>query len=229
MSSDDKIKFWSLPISSNSATIRSFMSVTGIEFEEENAWGHTRTPEYIAKFPNNCAPAIEHGDVMLTESASILRYLTKAFPDKAGKYYSSDNNGKAAKIDMLMDMVNTGVCTMIPKAIYPTLSFPLFPGDVGAIDELKEKYTEVAAKAAQDALLEYLNSKVVHIFLKDTKFLLSDEPSIADFRFAPMLSQIKCSYFDLPERLVEYEAAMKELPGYADAVKPSDDYCAPHW
>jgi glutathione S-transferase len=228
MSSADKIKFWAFPISAVSATVRSFMSVTGIEFEEENALGHTRTPEYITKFPNNCAPAIEHGDVTLTESASILRYLTKAFPDKAGKYYSS-NILKAAKIDMLMDMVNTGVCTMIPKAIYPTLSFPLYPGDVGAIDELKEKYTEVAAKAAQDALLEYLNSKVVNIFLKDTKFLLSEEPTIADFRFAPMLSPIKCSYFALPERLVEYEAAMKELPRYADAVKPVDDYCSTHW
>jgi glutathione S-transferase len=232
MSSNDdnnKIKFWSLPISSNSATVRSFMALTGIDFEEENAWGKTRTPEYIAKFPNNCAPAIEHGDVMVTESATILRYLTKAFPDQAGQYYPSEDIAKAAKVDMMMDMVNTGVCTLIPKSIYPTLSFPVYPGDVGSIEEIKEKYTEVAAKAAQDALLEYLNAKVVNIFLKDTKFLSSDEPTIADFRFAPMLSQIKCCDFILPERLVEYENAMKELPGFADAIKPSDDFCSPHW
>jgi glutathione S-transferase len=229
MSSSDKIKFWSLPPSSNSAVVRSFMAVTGIDFEEENAWGQTRTPEYIAKFPNNCAPAIEHGDVNLTESATILRYLARSFPDQAGKYYPFDDVVKAAKVDMVCDMINTGVCTMLPKAIYPTLSFPVYPGDVGSIDDIKEKYTEIAAKAAQDALLEYLESKVVGIFLKDTKFLLSDEPTIADFRFAPMLSQIKCSHFALPERLVEYETAMKEIPGYADAIKPAEDFCSPHW
>jgi glutathione S-transferase len=228
-SNTEKIKYWSIPPSSNSSTVRSLMAVAGIDFDEVNAWGHTRTPEYIAKFPNNCAPAIEHGDVTLTESATILRYLTKAFPDQAGKYYPTDDIGKAAKVDMIMDMVNTGICPLMPKAVYPTLSFPLYPGDVGAIDELKEEYTKVAAKAAQDALLEYLNAKVVNIFLKDTKFLLSDEPTIADFRFAPMLSQIKCSDFVLPERLVEYQAAMKELPGYADAVKPDEDYCSAHW
>ncbi|KAG7337492.1 glutathione S-transferase, N-terminal domain containing protein [Nitzschia inconspicua] len=231
MSSDDTvtIKLWSLPPSSNSGVIRSFLAVTGIPFEEDNAWGKTRTPEYIAKFPNHCAPAIEHGDVSVTETATILRYLARAFPDKAGKYYPYDDVVQAAKVDMICDMINTGMCTYLPKAIYPTLSFPVYPGDVGAIDELKEKYTDVAAKAAQEALFEYLNNKVVGIFLKDTKFLLSDEPTIADFRFAPMLSQIKCSSLDLPERLVEYEAAMKELPGYADAVKPAEDYCSPFW
>ena len=49
--------------------VRSFLEVTGIPFKEENAWGKTRTAEYIAKFPTNLAPAIEHGSVCLAENA----------------------------------------------------------------------------------------------------------------------------------------------------------------
>jgi glutathione S-transferase len=224
---NNKIKFWGLPISSNSAVVRSFLLTTGIDFEEVNAWGHTRTPEYVAKFPNNCAPAIEHGDVCLAESASILRYLARAFPDKAGRYYPEDP-GSAGKVDMVCDMINTGVCGYLPKAVYPTLSFPVYPGDVGAIDELKDQYTDVAAKAAQEALMEYLTNKVVGILLKDSKFLCGNEPTIADFRFAPMISQIKIAG-KLPAELEEYEKAMMDLPGYAEGTKPADDYNSPHW
>jgi glutathione S-transferase len=223
---DAKITYWALPPSANSATVRSFMAVSGIAFEEENAWGKTRTPEYIAKFPNNCAPAIEHGDACVTESATILRYLTRVFPDQAGKYYPS-GAVEAAKVDMVMDMVNTGVCSFIPKAIYPTLGFPSYAGDVAAMEGLKD-HIPASQEAAQGALKEYLESKVAGILLKDTKFLLSDEPTIADFRFAPMLSQIKCGV-KLPDVIVKYEEAMKELPGYTDALKPSDDFCSPHW
>ena len=224
---DGKIKLSALPPSANSACVRSFLAVTGIEFAEENVWGQTRTPEYIAKFPSNLAPGIEHGDVCVSEGAAILRYLTKAFPEQAGKYYPSDDPKKCALIDMIMDMVNTGVCGLIPKAIYPTLGFPCYAGDVATLADLKE-HVPASQKAAADALNEYMVDKVAGILLKDTKFLLSDEPTIADFKFAPMLAQIKVA-IKLPEELVKYEEAMKELPGYADAIKPSDDCCKAQW
>ena len=86
MSDDKKIIFWALPPSSNSAVTRCFMDVNNIEYEEKNAWGVTRTPEFIAKFPNNTAPSIEHGEVYVTETLTILRYLSRVYP-QAKKYY----------------------------------------------------------------------------------------------------------------------------------------------
>jgi glutathione S-transferase len=64
--------------------------------------------------------------------------------------------------------------------------------------------------------------------LKESKFLCGDSPTIADFRFAPLISQLKVG-FKIPAKLEEYEKAMMELPGYADGVKPADDYNSQYW
>ncbi|CAB9500387.1 glutathione Stransferase [Seminavis robusta] len=226
--SEDKVILWTLPPSSNSAVIRTFLLAAEIPFEEKNAWGQTRTPEYIAKFPNNCAPAVEHGDFSVCETAASMRYLAKAFPDKAGKFYPSDNAQKAAKIDMVCDMINTGICNLIPKAAYPTLGFPLYAGDVAAMDESKE-HTKASQKAAADAIKEYLENKVVGILLDKTKFLMSDTPTIADFRFAPMLSQIKVT-MELPDGIADYLERMEaDVPGFADGNKPANEYNSKFW
>ena len=65
----DEIILWAIEISGNSSAIRSFLRVSGIPYKEVNAWGKTRTDEYISKFPTNLAPAIEHGSVCLSENA----------------------------------------------------------------------------------------------------------------------------------------------------------------
>jgi glutathione S-transferase len=222
----EDIVFWGLPPSSNSAVVRSFLLASGISFKESNAWGQTRTPEYIAKFPNNAAPSLENGDVYVTESVTVMRYLCRAFPEKAGKFYSDDAK-QAAKIDMVCDMINTGICGLIPKAIYPTLGFPAYPGDVAAMDDTKE-FTAKSQKEAADAIETALNDKYVGIFLANTKYLLSDTPTMADFRFAPMLSQIKVAV-KLPAKIEEYLEAMNAIDGFAEGMKPSDEFCAPHW
>jgi glutathione S-transferase len=225
--SDDKVILWAMPPSSNSGVLRAFLLASEIPFEETNAWGQTRTPEYIAKFPNNCAPAIEHGEFTVAESVTCMRYLAKAFPDKAGKFYPADDIKKAATIDMVCDMINTGLCIMIPKAVYPTLGFPSYAGDVASMECTKE-HTALCQKEAAAALLDYINSKVVGIMLAKTKYLLSDTPTIADFRLAPMLSQIKCA-FSMPPKMEEYLAAMAEVPGYTEGMKPADEYNSQFW
>jgi len=222
----EEVILYSLPPSANSGVIRTLLLAAGISFKEENAWGKTRTPEFIAKFPNNCCPALEHGDFTVAECSAILRYICRAFPDKAGKYYSDDIQ-KAAKIDMMLDMINTGVCALICKACYPALSFPPAAGDVAALDETKE-HTDKAVEAAGKALKEYLDGKMEGIFLAKTKYLGSDTPTIADFRFAPMLSQIKVN-FALSERMEEYLKAMDEIPGFSEGRKPYDEFNSKHW
>jgi len=194
--------------------------------QEENAWGKTRTPEYIAKFPTNLAPSIEHGSVYVTEGGAILRYLACAFPDKAGSAYPEDAQTRA-NVDMLVDYTNTGICSLIPKSVYATFGFPGNPGDVMSLDETKE-FSDVAKEACGKAIYETLESKYGEIFLKDTKFLLSDSPTIADFRFAPMLNFIKVAT-KLPDRIVEYEKAMNELPGYTEACAGVVEFASPSW
>ena len=116
---------------------------------------------------------------------------------------------------------------MIPKACYPTLQFPAGPGDVASMEETKE-HTAKSQEEAGAALKDYLESKIIGIFLANNKYLGSDTPTIADFRFAPMLSQAKVN-FPLPERLEEYLKAMDEIPGFSEGRKPYDEYNSQHW
>lgn len=65
------VTFHALPPSANSACTRCVLKCAGIEHEEVNAYGQTRTPEYIAKFITNLAPAIEHDGACVSETNAI--------------------------------------------------------------------------------------------------------------------------------------------------------------
>jgi len=222
--SKDEIILWAIEISGNSSAIRSFLRVTGIPYKEVNAWGKTRTEEYISKFPTNLAPAIEHGSICLSENAAMMRYLCRAFPQKAGIYYPSD---KWNEIDMLLDYMGSGILDLLPKAVYPTLGFPAYPGDVAAMESTKS-FTEEAAKAAGAAMLKQLEDKYAGIFLAKTKFLLSNTPTIADFRFAPMINFFKVGS-KVPPRIQTYYDEMEKLPGFTEACRPVVAFTSKHW
>ena len=222
----NEIVFWALPPSPNSGVIRTFLNAAGISYKEENGWGKTRTPEFIAKFPNNCCPAIEHGDVNVCESVTIMRYLCKVMPDKAGKFYPEDPI-VASKVDMICDFTNSSFAKMMPVAVYAKIGYATYAGDVASMESTKE-HAEEASKACCDALLEMLEAKYAGIFLRDTKFLMSDTPTIADYRFAPLLSQAKIG-MKLPERIETYLSVMMALEGYEDGIKAVDDHNKPHW
>ena len=229
MSEEGKVIFWSLPPSANSSVIRCFMNVNNIEYEEKNAWGQTRTPEFIAKFPNNTAPSIEHHvngeEIYVTETLTIMRYLARVYPETAGKYYDVSDPKIVSKIDMVMDYTHSTLAKALPLACYPVLGFPSYPGEVGDLEETKP-HIDKSVEAATKYLSGIINDKYVDIFLKDTKFLCSDTPTIADFRFAPMLSTIKVS-MKLPERIETYlQDCYNEMSGFEDGMKPSEEFCS---
>ena len=84
------VTFHALPVSANSACTRCVLKCAGIDHVEENAYGKTRSPEYVAKFVTNLAPAIEHDGACVSETNAIARYLCAAFPEQAGKFYPGD-------------------------------------------------------------------------------------------------------------------------------------------
>ena len=42
--------------------------------------GETKKPEFLLLNPRHKVPVLRHGDLVLTESAAIMTYLTEAFP-----------------------------------------------------------------------------------------------------------------------------------------------------
>src|SRR5678815_4141718 len=68
-----------LPPSVNNLTVRVFLRAAGLPFDEENAWGKTRTPEFMKKIPAHLTPAIETSDHprgAMWESCAIMMYLS---------------------------------------------------------------------------------------------------------------------------------------------------------
>ena len=211
------VTFHALPPSANSARSRCVLKCAGIDFEEVNAYGQTRTPEYLAKFPTNLAPALEHDGCCVSETNAIARYLCAAFPDKAGKFYPGDAKTKA-KVDLIAEYTGITIYALIAKAMYPNVGFPLAAGDVGSFDALKE-HLPASQEAAAAELLNLLNDKYVNNWLKNSTYLAGDEPTIADFRFAPIMYFASVAIV-LPERIVKYlEDLETKVPGFKEATE----------
>lgn len=158
-----------------------------------------------------------------------LRYMCRTFPQKCSSYYpESTNPALVCNIDMILDYMNSGIFAIIPKSCYPALGLTAGPGDVCMMDSTKD-HTDEAMRECGEAMFRILTDKFAGIFLKNTKFLLSDTPTIADFRFAPMLIYIKIAT-KLPSRLEEYfNDDMGNLPLFLDTIKKVIDFAQPKW
>jgi len=221
------VLLWAMPISANSATIRCFLKACDVEFLEKNAYGVTRTSAYITKFPTNLSPAIEHDGKYVTECSAILRYLARAYPKEASRFYDEKDLESVTKIDWLLEHANTGILAQLPKAVYPTLGFPLYPGDCAMLESTKE-HTPEAMKEAAQYIKKAIDEKYCGIFLKETTFLMSNTATIADFRFAPMINFIKVA-FKIPVRLQKYYDEMELIRGFKDGCAPLVEYTSPKW
>ena len=82
----------------------------------------------------------------------------------------------------------------------------------------------LAAAAAQ--LLELLETKFANGWLKDSPFLAGDAPTIADFRFGPVMLFARVAV-RLPERVEAYLARLeRDVPGYTEATEPARAFVA---
>ena len=62
----------------NNLTVRIFLRAAGLDFEEQDVWGHTQTPEFLRKDPAHLTPMLEEDGLprgSLWESCAIMQYL----------------------------------------------------------------------------------------------------------------------------------------------------------
>ena len=57
--------------------------------------GETKTPQFLKLNPRHKVPVMTHGDLVLSESAAILGYLTEAFPVPDHFYLPGDARARA--------------------------------------------------------------------------------------------------------------------------------------
>lgn len=214
------LKLSMLKPSVNSMAVRMFLRASGLKHEEADVWGHTRSPEFLAKCPAHMTPMLECDGLpkaAMWESCAIMQYLC----NKHGlsKLYPTDP-GKRAMVDSAMFYHTGTLYPLIARATYPALGFPAYPGEVGASDASPADKVK-AQKQAIDALAEPL--EVFRVFyLGDDKFIGGATPSIADMRVASTLEFLGSIDYPMPAWAKTYIANMEATLGSAYAEPVAD-------
>jgi glutathione S-transferase len=215
----------------NNLSARVFVRAAGLDFEEENVWGKTTSPEYLAKYPVHLTPTLEEGGLpkgTLGESCAIMAYLC----NKHGltQFYPADP-GERAMVDNAMFYLIGTFYPLLTRATYPTLQFAQYPGEVGTSEadaDMKAKAQKDAEAALADPLEAFRS-----FFLEGRKFIGGDHPSIADLRWVATLEFLRAIDYDFPAwtddymRRVEdalgeaYTEPAQDVRGYIASVKPA--------
>ena len=214
------VKLSMLKPSVNNMTVRVFARAAGLDPAETDAWGSTRSPEFLARNPAHLTPMIEDKGLprgVLWESCAIMQYLA----NKHGleKFYPKAP-AKRAMIDSAMFYLVGTLYPYVARATYPALGFPQYAGEVGHSDAHPDRKLE-AQKAAMAAIAEPL--EVFHAFFRDGKpFIGGNNPSIADIRLAATLEFLAVIDYALPGWAKDYMAALEKKLGKAYAEPAGD-------
>src|SRR5215208_3961787 len=204
----------------NNMTVRVFLRAAGLEFEEQDVWGKTTTPEYLQKYPAHLTPMLEEEGLpkgSLGESCAIMAYLC----NKHGldQFYPTDPAERAMVDNAMFYLIGT-LYPLLARATYPVLGFPQYAGEVAtsdADDDMKER-----ARAEAEAALAGPLGVSRDFFPAGKPFIGGDSPTIADIRLAATLEFLDAIDYDLPGWARDYMAAMEETLGEAYSEPAAD-------
>jgi glutathione S-transferase len=146
--------------------------------------------EYSKLNPNRLVPMLEDGDLRLTESSAILKYLADKIDSPA---YPKDLK-KRAKINEVMDWINTNFYREWAYGfIYPQV----FPHHKRKTDEIHAATIEWGKERAQN-WLQLLDQ---HWIGPNKQYLVGDQITIADYFGAALVTLgevIRCDFGNYP-------------------------------
>jgi glutathione S-transferase len=204
----------------NNLTARVFVRAAGLDCEEVDVWGQTRTPEFLAKDPAHLTPLLEEDGLprgSLWESCAIMQYLCNRHG--LDRFYPTDP-GERAMIDSAMFYLIGTLYPLVARATYPTLGFPQYAGEV-ATSEADEAMKAKAQKDAEAAIAEPLEAYRL-FFLDGKTFIGGEAPSIADIRLAATLEFLRAVDYDFPAWAEHYMKAVEDALGDAYSEPAAD-------
>ncbi|MDX6522547.1 MAG: glutathione S-transferase [Gaiellales bacterium] len=204
----------------NNLTVRIFVRAAGLDCDEVDVWGQTQTPEFLEKDPAHLTPMLEHSGLprgSLWESCAIMQFLCNTHD--LDQFYPKDP-AKRAMIDSAMFYLIGTLYPLLARATYPALSFPQYPGEVGAsdADDAAKSAAQQAAEAALGGPLDVYRA----FFLDGRRFIGGDMPSIADIRLAASLEFLAAIDYELPPWARDFMADMETTLGAAYAEPAAD-------
>jgi glutathione S-transferase len=167
------MKLYADPISTTCRPVLLLMAESGAPFEMvfvDLFSGAHMKPEYAAINPSRAVPALADDDFLLTESSAILKYVA----DKIGSPTYPKDPKKRAKINAMMDWLNTGLYRDFG---YGFIYQQIFPHFKHADENVQKAMVDVARERAT----KWLNILDKDIIGPKNKYLLGDEITIADY------------------------------------------------
>jgi glutathione S-transferase len=202
------MKLYMHPVSMTSRPVRLFIAENKIPVEEvlvDVMTGEHLQPAYASLNPNCLIPMIEDGDLRLTESSAILKYLA----DKIGSpAYPKDLKARA-KVNEIMDWINTNFY----RDWGYNLCYPqLFPHLKRRSDEAQAATIEMGQQNAK-RWLKILND---HWIGPSKPYLCGKEVTIADYFGAGLvtLGEVIRVDFSAYPNVQRWLANMKKLPNW---------------
>jgi len=191
------MKLHIMPPSANSHGPIAVVKKLGLDIEIVNAYGNTRTEEFLNMNPCHVCPTIELDNGAIWESNAIMRFLIATAGKKGETLYPKEAILRG-KLDTVMDW---RACELYPKL--PDIGYMIFGMPV----------SDDGAKKSFKKLLDEVFPVLTGTFLKDTKFIYSDTPTIADLSVAPCLTFIKARknfWAKVPQEVKDYQTRVLE-------------------
>lgn len=207
------------PASITSRPVRLLIAEKGIKVDEvlvDLMTGAHHQEPFASFNPNRLVPVLEDGDLKLTESSAIMKYL-------ADKYdmpeYPKDLK-KRAKVNEAMDWVNTNFY----RDWGYNMAYPqLFPHHKRQSDEAHQKTIEWG-RDKSGFWLSVMND----YWLKDHDWLAGDRITIADYLAGSIVALGEMLRYDLGKypRVRAWLDRVKALPKWGEVSEALDGFSA---
>jgi glutathione S-transferase len=213
------MKLYMHPLSTTSRTVAFFVADNNIDVEQQVVdlfAGEHLKPPYATMNPNCLVPMLEDGDLRLTESSAILKYIA----DKANSPAYPKDLKQRAKVNEMMDWLNTNFYIHWGYGLhYPQL----FPTHKRRSEEAQAATIEWGKENAKKWL------KILNDYWLGTRrpYLCGEEITIADYFGAELVGlgeSIRCDLAAYPN-VERWFNRMKSRPGWAKANEPWRGMC----
>ena len=168
--------------------------------------GETLTSEFLKLNPRHKIPVLRHGDLVMTESAAIIQYLSETFEAPAGMYVSRDPISRARLQEW---------CYFIATEL-----------DAGSLYVMRRhiglEHIYGAAPKAVDAARKYFieNVEAMAPRIADAgRYLMGDLFSIADILLMTCIEWAIVERIPLSETIHEYRSRVATRPAFRKAME----------
>ncbi|WP_044042860.1 glutathione S-transferase family protein [Caballeronia insecticola] len=167
--------------------------------------GETYTDEFLKINPRHKVPVLRHRDVVVTESAAIIGYVSEAFAPPPGIYVPANPQARA-KLNEWCFFIMTEFDAHTLYVIRRHTTFSSLYGE-----------SPTACKAAKEYFMDQL--RAIAPMIDDNGFLLGGKLSCADILLTTCIDWAIEYSFELPPNIVAYHEQHSNRPAYKGAFR----------